>query len=135
MIIYNPQVKTNININLLHTIEHQSVVCCVKFSKDGKFLATGCNKYSSIYNTETGKKVKQFVTENSTSEKDSYVRSVCFSPDGKYLVAGTEEKTVKVFDLNSGELKYNFVGHELDIYSLDYSSDNKLLVTKLFYIH
>jgi general transcriptional corepressor TUP1 len=132
MIIYNPQVKTNISISLLHSIDHPSVVCCVKFSKDGNYLATGCNKFACIYSTETGKKIKQFNVEVGNSDKDSYVRSVCFSPDGKYLVAGTEDKTVKVWDLSTNELKYSFVGHELDIYSLDYSNDSKF-IGKLFY--
>jgi WD40 repeat protein len=33
-----------------------SVVCCVKFSFDGKFLATGCNRTAQIYDTTTGQK-------------------------------------------------------------------------------
>jgi general transcriptional corepressor TUP1 len=33
-----------------------SVVCCVRFSHDGKFLATGCNRTVQIYDTRTGQK-------------------------------------------------------------------------------
>ena len=33
-----------------------SVVCCVRFSADGKFLATGCNRTAQIYDTKTGQK-------------------------------------------------------------------------------
>lgn len=33
-----------------------SVVCCVRFSADGKFLATGCNRTAQIYDTKTGLK-------------------------------------------------------------------------------
>ena len=35
-----------------------SVVCCVKFSSDGKYLATGCNKTAQIYDTKTGAKIR-----------------------------------------------------------------------------
>lgn len=34
-----------------------SVVCCVRFSADGKFLATGCNRTAQIYDTKSGAKV------------------------------------------------------------------------------
>jgi glucose repression regulatory protein TUP1 len=34
-----------------------SVVCCVKFSNDGKFLATGCNRTAQIYDVKDGRKV------------------------------------------------------------------------------
>ena len=33
-----------------------SVVCCVRFSADGKFLATGCNRTAQIYDAKTGHK-------------------------------------------------------------------------------
>lgn len=133
VVVYNPQVKTNVNTNLLHNLDHQSVVCCVKFSKDGNYLATGSNRAAQIFNVETGQKVRSFPAETKkkvTNEKDdSYVRSVCFSPDGQFLVAGAEDRTVKIWDIQSGILKHSLVGHELDIYSLDFSSDNKLIVS------
>jgi len=31
-------------------------VCCVRFSADGKYLATGCNRTAQIYDTKTGQK-------------------------------------------------------------------------------
>jgi glucose repression regulatory protein TUP1 len=35
---------------------YPSVVCCVRFSADGKYLATGCNRTAQIYDTKTGQK-------------------------------------------------------------------------------
>jgi general transcriptional corepressor TUP1 len=130
VVVYNPQVKTNVNINLFHNLEHQSVVCCVKFSKDGKKLATGSNKAAQIFDVETGKKLMGLPEiDISSNKEDSYVRSVCFSPDGNYLVSGAEDKTVKVWDIEEKKLKYSLIGHDLDIYSLDYSCDNKTVVS------
>lgn len=34
-----------------------SVVCCVQYSLDGKFLATGCNRTAQIYDVKTGQKI------------------------------------------------------------------------------
>jgi WD40 repeat protein len=73
--IFNPNVKRVLDVSLVHTLMHEryvfvcefdglfeayhlacSVVCCVRFSADGKFLATGCNRTAQIYDTKTGTK-------------------------------------------------------------------------------
>jgi WD40 repeat protein len=53
---YNPSVQTNLDIELAYNLDHDSVVCCVKFSHDGKYLATGSNKKTQIYDVATGEK-------------------------------------------------------------------------------
>lgn len=99
-----------------------SVVCCVRFSADGKYLATGCNQTAQIYDTKTGAKTwfvffvavlgvrwpvgrlaltlplprSVLVDENADNTNDLYIRSVCFSPDGKLLATGAEDKTIRV---------------------------------------
>lgn len=125
---YNPGVQTNLNIDLAHSLDHSSVVCCVKFSNDGKHLATGCNKSAQIYDVETGVKVHTF-SEEPLKDGDLYIRSVCFSPDNKYLAAGAEDKTVKLWDIEQKRLHHTFTGHDLDIYSLDFSRDGNLIVS------
>lgn len=125
---YNPSVPTNFNIGLMHNLDHSSVVCCVKFSNDGKNLATGCNRSAQIYDVETGEKVHTF-TEDENVPGDLYIRSVCFSPDNKLLAAGAEDRTVKVWDIEKKILRTKFIGHELDIYSLDFSKCGQYIVS------
>jgi len=124
---YNPGVQTNLNIDLLHNLEHSSVVCCVKFSNDGKTLATGCNKSAQIYDSETGEKIHTF-TDESGKDGDLYIRSVCFSPDNR-LLAGAQDKTVKIWNVETRKIHHTFVGHEFDIYSLDFSRDGNFIVS------
>jgi glucose repression regulatory protein TUP1 len=125
---YNPGVQTNLNIDLAHSLDHSSVVCCVKFSNDGKCLSTGCNKSAQIYDVETGAKIHTF-SEDPLKDGDLYIRSVCFSPDNKFLAAGAEDKTVKLWDIEQKRLHHTFTGHDLDIYSLDFSKDGNLIVS------
>jgi len=125
---YNPSVATNLSVDLLHNFDHSSVVCCVRFSNDGKSLATGCNKSAQIFDVETGEKIYSF-SEDAAKDGDLYIRSVCFSPDNKYLAAGAEDKTVKVWDIEHKRIHHTFVGHELDIYSLDFSRNGNLIVS------
>lgn len=75
--VFNPNCKKRLDVNLTHTLMHErrvtiisfsdqlnlycsvhSVVCCVRFSADGKFLATGCNRSAQIYDTKTGAKTQ-----------------------------------------------------------------------------
>lgn len=126
---YNPSVQTNLNIELAHTLEHPSVVCCVRFSADGKYLATGCNRAAQIFDAASGEKVHAFTDESAKEGADLYIRSVCFSPDGTLLAAGAEDRTVKIWDIPHKRLSQTLTGHELDIYSLDFSPDDRFIVS------
>ena len=55
---YNPSVKQAITVDLAQDLEHNSVVCCVKFSPSGKYLATGSNRAARVFDTSNGKEVK-----------------------------------------------------------------------------
>tara|TARA_R110002050_G_scaffold170404_2_gene302229 strand:+ start:807 stop:1202 length:396 start_codon:yes stop_codon:yes gene_type:complete len=68
-------------------------------------------------------------SDDSISTGDLYIRAVSFSPNGKYMAAGAEDKIIKLYDLESNRVKHTYVGHSLDIYSLDYSNDGSLIVS------
>ena len=96
-----------------------SPVHCIRFSTDGKYLATGCYRTAQIYDAETGQKTwlaisytqsSPLLTEKCSSvlvhdtageAGDLYIRSVCFSPDGKYLATGAEDAQIRVCHLVS----------------------------------
>ncbi|KAG6840512.1 hypothetical protein C0991_006272 [Blastosporella zonata] len=127
--IFNSGAKRVLDVNLVHTLMHESVVCCVRFSNDGKFLATGCNRTAQIYDTKTGAKTCVLVDEAAGKAGDLYIRSVCFSPDGKYLATGAEDKQIRIWDIQKKRIRKVFDGHQQEIYSLDFSSDGRLIVS------
>jgi general transcriptional corepressor TUP1 len=94
--IFNQQVPRLLDVDLVHTLQHESVVCCVRFSHDGKFVATGCNRSAQIYDVHTGEKLCVLQDDSVDISGDLYIRSVCFSPDGKYLATGAEDKLIRV---------------------------------------
>ncbi|KAJ3746676.1 WD40-repeat-containing domain protein [Lentinula detonsa] len=128
-IVYNPKVEKVLNVNLAHTLMHESVVCCVRFSADGKWLATGCNRTAQIYNVKSGSKTCVLVDETVGKSGDLYIRSVCFSPDGKYLATGAEDKQIRIWDIQRKKIRNIFDGHQQEIYSLDFSADGRLIVS------
>lgn len=94
--VFNQHVPRVLDIDLVHTLQHQSVVCCVRFSHDGKYVATGCNRSAQIYDVQTGEKLCVLQDDSADMGGDLYIRSVCFSPDGRYLATGAEDKLIRV---------------------------------------
>jgi glucose repression regulatory protein TUP1 len=54
---FNPKATRQLKVDLVHTLDHQSVVCCVNFSADGRYLAAGCNRATYIYDVATSQRV------------------------------------------------------------------------------
>lgn len=124
-VAYNERAPRRLDVDLVHSLEHHSVVCCVRFSADGKYVATGCNRSAQIYDVNTGQLVCKLQDEAAEREGDLYIRSVCFSPDGKYLATGAEDKQIRVWDIKTRQIRYQFQGHDQDIYSLDFSRNGR----------
>ncbi|CEJ87641.1 Putative Transcriptional repressor tup1 [[Torrubiella] hemipterigena] len=128
--IFNPQVQRVLDVDLVHSLTHESVVCCVRFSHDGKYVATGCNRSAQIFDVQTGEKVCVLEDHNAQDmTADLYIRSVCFSPDGRYLATGAEDKLIRVWDIQSRTIRNHFSGHEQDIYSLDFARDGRTIAS------
>jgi glucose repression regulatory protein TUP1 len=80
----------------VHALPHDSLVCYVKFSPDGKYLATGCNHVAQLFDDQTGERVSYLQDDSVDQDSDMYIHSVCFSPDGRYPVTATEDKVIRV---------------------------------------
>ncbi|KAL9108937.1 MAG: hypothetical protein Q9227_006333 [Pyrenula ochraceoflavens] len=123
--VFNPEIPRVLDVNLVHHLVHESVVCCVRFSHDGKYVATGSNRSAQIFDVQTGQQISQLIDDSVDKDGDLYIRSVCFSPDGRYLATGAEDKLIRVWDINSRRIKHTFAGHEQDIYSLDFAKNGR----------
>lgn len=127
--VFNPNTKRVIDVDIVHTFPHASVVCCVQFSADGKYLATGCNRTAQIFDLKTGNKTCVLADESANQAGDLYIRSVCFSPDGRYLATGAEDKLIRIWDIAKKRIRHVFDGHQQEIYSLVFSQNGKVIVS------
>lgn len=124
-VMYNERAPRVLDVALMHSLEHDSVVCCVRFSTDGQYVATGSNRSAQIYDVQSGELVCKLQDDSADRDGDLYIRSVCFSPDGKYLATGAEDKQIRVWDIATRTIRHLFQGHDQDIYSLDFSRNGK----------
>jgi WD40 repeat protein len=57
------------------------------------------------------------------------VLSVRFTHDGSTLISGSRDKTVRVWDVASGQLKKTLTNHTGDVYAVVFSHDGKIMAT------
>jgi hypothetical protein len=59
----------------------------------------------------------------------SFVHSVAYSPDGQTLASGSMDKTIKLWNVNTGNLLQTLTGHSGLVNSVAYSPDGQTLVS------
>jgi WD40 repeat protein len=81
---------------------HRGVVTSVKWSNDGKLLATG-ERHGSvhIWNTNANNRQQQKITAHSDGRLGFSVTALAFSPDAKRLATGSYDKTIKLWPVTS----------------------------------
>jgi hypothetical protein len=72
-------------------------VNCAVFSTDGRWIAACFAKQIAIWEAATGRIVRKFEGHKKT------VWSVALSPDMKYLLSGSEDYTVRLWDVTTGQ--------------------------------
>ena len=58
-----------------------------------------------------------------------FVNSVAYSPDGTKIISGSVDRTIKIWDANTGQCLKTLVGHSSDVNSVAYSPDGKRIIS------
>ena len=58
-----------------------------------------------------------------------WVRAVAVSPDGRFIVSGSDDRTVKVWEAESGRLLRSLEGHTDDVNAVAVSPDGRFIVS------
>jgi WD40 repeat protein len=107
---------------LMHNLYHNEWIYSVCYSPNNKQIASGSRDSILINNAETGQLIYKFI-HNDT------IDSVCYSPDNKQLASGNYKGSIKIWDMETGQLIRILHGHTHVINSICYSSDNKQIAS------
>jgi len=104
-------------------------VNAVKFSPDGKLLATGGGEPSrsgdlTLFDAATGK-----ATATWKERHTDIVMSLDFSPDGKRLASGAADKIARVTEIASGKQVNLLEGHTHYIMGVAFRADGRVLAS------
>ncbi|CAG98255.1 chromatin-silencing transcriptional regulator TUP1 [Kluyveromyces lactis] len=124
-VLHNPALPTDLDVELHKSLEHSSVVCCVRFSSDGEFLATGCNKTTQVYKVSTGELVAR-LSDDSASQPQP-------QPQNQTVTAETSTSNSNGSSAEDGTGNQNSAAStassDLYIRSVCFSPDGKFLAT------
>lgn len=118
--------------------EHSGSIYSLCFSSDGQTLISGSRdttiKIWHLHTIDTYKAnsinrlIGDGLIDTLTGHSDS-INAVAVTPNGQIIVSGSEDNTIKLWDLNSGKCLATLVGHEAGVRAVAISPDGQLLVS------
>ncbi len=101
---------------------------CLCYSPDGKLLATcGDDTKVLLYNTETDRLLYKFEGCAIISRRGNVVWQVVFSPDGRFLASQAQDRTVRIWSLESKQQTALIRGRDVWAMRLAFSPDGRVL--------
>lgn len=102
---------------------HRDTIREIRYSPDGKMLAVARGYGITLYNIETRK--ENFVLSDHTD----WVQSISFSPAGETLVSASWDKTIRLWDTNTGTLKHTLTQPKDWTWNVSFSPTGETLAT------
>ncbi|KAM6532517.1 general transcription repressor [Fusarium solani] len=94
--LFDPQLQRDLDVDLVHVLEHSFPVTSVRFSHDGMHIATSSHRTARIFDIQTGEQVRVLDHNIPHTDQSIYISSVSFSPDDHYLATGGDNGMVCV---------------------------------------
>jgi len=106
---------------LIRSLEKHGAVCALAFSLGG-ILAAGGYKTIRVWEINSG---RLLVSISDAHSRD--VTSVAFRPDGAVLASGSNDNTIKLWDMETGRLRKTIITHPAYVHAVAFSPDGRLL--------
>jgi len=132
-----PKQSSKVSPEIFLQTENIDPVSSIRYSPDGKHYIYSCVSNGTIIlrNTYSGEIVRKFIGHYFG------INSLSFIPGGKYIISGAADKTIKLWELDSGK-NITFFGHASSVNSLCFdpfrsciiscSSDNTIKIWDIY---
>ena len=113
-------------------------ILSVAISPDNKIVASTNNKTIKLWNHQTGREIATLEGHKSrvntiaiSPVSSSQIRPAIGTPQdfGKILASGSEDKTIKLWDITTGKEIRTITGHSDSVHALAISPDGKILAS------
>lgn len=103
---------------------HTSFVKCANFSKNGEMIITSSWRDNTLVLWKTKKLKKEKIFAES-----EWTDNAIFIMDDKYIASANHGNTIKIWDIQSGDLIRTLAGHTDWVYGVFMTNDGKYLVS------
>jgi WD40 repeat protein len=130
---------------VFHLANHQHWVVSVAFSPDGKYALSGSlDGTARLWDLNKGREVAgrgggwlrglwpgkpRHGGLNRAQGPRAAITSVAFHPHGTYAIWGSTDSTLSLFDLDSGKVVRQYLGHKAGVTSVACSADGRFLAS------
>lgn len=114
-------------LSLDDTAAHSMVL-----SQDGKILITGSYRKIKVWQLTSSlnkKKQQEIQPIHSLMGHSHIVNSLAISANGKYLVSGSQDQTIRVWNLVTGELIHTLKSHRNGVYAIALSPNEEIIAS------
>lgn len=104
--------------------DHSNDVTDVVYSKDGKWIVTGCMDWRlRLWEASTGRLMHTFLTQKAP------ITSIAISPDGEIVAGGLSNGEIMFWSISDYSMLRDFKAHPDEVKSLSFSPDGKYLAS------
>jgi WD40 repeat protein len=116
----------------LPPLAHQNPVCYIRFSPDGKLLASsGEEDVVRVWDVRNGNLVWKFKVKQrpQIGGRYYYAPHISFSPDGKLLAVGDWGQEITIWDVETGKRVHKWMASNFPIVFLIFSPDGNSIIS------
>jgi hypothetical protein len=116
-------------VRLKYALSLDSVLCAVRFNRDGSLFAFSDGANVFLLATADGSLVGSCEIPQNARQEESPARAICFSPDGQFIAVAAPLHSITVFEVATRRLVTSLDTHKHHVSSLAFFRDSRTMLS------